>query len=373
MMLDFAFKSIMRQKSRAILTTLGILIGIAAVVALGSIAEGIDSAVQSGLELSAGKITVIEKDSGFFGFFGELTDEDIESIRSVSGIKDMVPVLIYVENIQPFQGPENQVIGIEPGKGEYFLGENIKYEEGRGIEDGESGVAVIGSAIARKYNLAVGDFWTVKNEDFEIVGILEETGIQDIDKSIIVPFDDLRDALDTDTFQMIYVVPEDVKDTEAIAEEIEDANENLDALTTKELARQAGRLVEQIRGFNFAIGAVAAFVGGLGVMNTMIMSVLERRREIGVMKAIGATNRKILSQILAESALISLIGGVGGVVLGIGGALVLSGMFAGVTPVVTPSLALTGLAFALFLGLAGGYYPARKAAKLDPVEALRYE
>ena len=373
-MWDIAFKNVMRNKTRTFLTVLGILIGIGAIVGLGSIAEGINEAVQSGLELTAGKIIVTEKGSGFFGFTGELTDEDVEVIKEIGGIKEIVPVLSYAENLQLMKGAECYVIGIEPEKIEYFVGESIGMDDGRKLEEGDADVAIIGKDTADKYNLGVGDTWTIKDRDFEIVGVIEKTNTPDIDSSIVVSLQDLQNLLDTDSFQIIYVIPNDVKDTEKIAEEIEDSSDRLDAVTTKEFARQASQLVEKIRFFTVGIGAVAAVVGGLGVMNTMIMAVMERRREIGVMKAIGATNTMILKQILTESGVISLVGGVGGVVLGIAVSIII-GKFAGGTiqAVVTPWLVFEGLGFALLLGLLGGYYPARKASKLDPVEALRYE
>ena len=374
-MLDVAFKNIMRQKTRTILTTLGILIGIGAIVALGSIAEGLDAAVQSGLELTAGKITVTEKDAGMFGMFGELNNDDVDVIRGLSGVKEVVPVLVHIENFDMSMSFSWQAIGIEPDKLEYFIGENIKFESGRGIDEGESFVAVVGKTVADTYNLEPGDFFTIKDEDFEIVGVLEQSNIQDIDMGIIVPLEDLQAVTGVDTFQAIYVIPDDVRDAERVADEIEDASDRFDAMTTTEMARMASSIVDQIRIFTFGIGAIAAFVGGLGVMNTMIMSVMERRREIGVMKAIGATNRMVLQQIITESAMISFLGGVGGILLGMLGALILTNVIGGgsITATVTPNLALTGLGFALFLGIVGGFYPARKAAKVDPVEALRYE
>lgn len=372
-MWDLAFKNIMRNKTRTFLTVLGILIGIGAVVGLGSIAEGIEIAIQNGLELTAGKIMVIEKDSGFFGYFGRLTEEDLDLIEGVPGVKDVVPVLSYAENIQT-QGAEWYGIGIEPEKSKYFAGENIEVEEGRKLEEGDSGVVVIGKELAERYNVEVGDEWRIKDMDFEVIGILERTNIQDIDFSVIAPLHDLQTVLEKDSFQMIYVIPEDVKDTEIIAKEIEDVSDKFDAVTTKEFARQASQIVERIRIFTMGIGAIAAVVGGLGVMNTMIMAVVERRREIGVLKAIGATNKMVLKQILMESALISLIGGTGGVCLGVLASVGLEVLAKGhIQVVVTPWLALQGMGFALLLGLIGGFYPAKKAASLDPVEALRYE
>jgi putative ABC transport system permease protein len=374
-MFDIAFKNILRQKTRTILTTLGILIGIGAIVSLGSIAEGLDSAVQSGLELTAGKITVIEKDAGMFGMMGELDDEDVEIIEGLSGVEEVVPILAYIEGFDMSMSFSWQGIGIEPSKVEYFIGENIEFESGRNLEEGESFVAVIGKTVADNYNLESGDFFSIKEEDFEVVGVLELTNIQDIDMGVTVPLEDLQAVTGEETFQAIYVIPDDVKDTERVAEEIEDASDRFDALTTTEMARMASTIVDQIRIFTFGIGAIAAFVGGLGVMNTMIMSVMERRREIGVMKAIGATNRMVLQQIITESAMISLLGGIGGVLLGVIGALILTNVIGGgaITATVTPSLAATGIGFALFLGIIGGLYPARKAAGVDPVEALRYE
>ena len=372
-MLDLALRNIFRNRTRTILTTLGILIGIGAIIALGSIAEGIDASVQSSLRLTASKITVMPAGSGLFGAGNDLTPEDLQILEGIGGVKDVVPVVVAIGPIQ-FAGPEYIVIGIDPGKTEYFVGENVRMYQGRSLEEGDSGSAMVGLTAAEKYNLQIGDTWTVEKEDFEVVGIIEETGISDIDSSILVTLEDLSNALETENYYSVYIIPDDVKDTEKIAAEIEDASEDVTALTTEELARQASQIVDQIRFFTFGIGAIAAFVGGLGVMNTMIMAVMERRKEIGVMKAIGATNRMVLTQILTESALISLIGGVGGVLLGMGASFLLSAGFGGqISPVVTPTLALEGVAFALLLGVVGGLYPARSAAKLDPVEALRYE
>jgi putative ABC transport system permease protein len=374
-MFDIAFKNILRQKTRTILTTLGILIGIGAIVALGSIAEGLDAAVQSGLELTAGKITVIEKDAGMFGMMGEFDDEDVEILDGLSGVEDVVPMSYHIEGFDMSMSFSWQAIGIEPEKVEYFIGENIEFESGRKLEEGESFTAVVGKTVADNYNLEAGDFFTIKEEDFEVVGVLELTNIQDIDMGVIVPLEDIQAVTGEETYMAIYVIPDDVKDTERVAEDIEDASDRFDALTTTEMARMASTIVDQIRIFTFGIGAIAAFVGGLGVMNTMIMAVMERRREIGVMKAIGATNRMVLQQIITESAMISFLGGVGGILLGMLGALIISNVIGAgaITATVTPGLALTGLSFALFLGIIGGLYPARKAAMIDPVEALRYE
>jgi putative ABC transport system permease protein len=135
-----------------------------------------------------------------------------------------------------------------------------------------------------------------------------------------------------------------------------------------------GNLIGQISFFVIGIGSRAAFVGGIGVMNTMIMAIIERRREIGVMKAIGASSFMVLKQILIESALMSSLGGIIGILIGFGGSMILNVVTGGmITAVVSPALAIGAFLFALALGVVGGMYPAWKAAGLDPVEALRYE
>jgi len=378
-MLDLAFKNISRQRTRTLLTIIGIIIGIAAIVSLGSISEGINTYIQGSMELTAGKIMVQQKGSGGYmtGFSGsDLTDEQLDSIKDLSGVKDVAPMNLYFQGGFAEFGGESQiyVVGIDPEKSEYFTGENVELYDGRIIEKGESDVVTIGKTIADSNDYTVGDYVTVKEKEFEIVGIIEELENAQIDSSIVANIEDVQDLQDIDTYQLIYVVPEDIRDSERIAEDVEDIDENLEAITSVDLARQAGEMIGQIRLFTFGIGGIAAVVGGLGVLNTMIMAVLERRREFGVLKAIGATRRFILTQILTEASMISLLGGVVGVILGLIGSVGMAALFGGgLVPIVTPALIGGSLIFALMLGLIGGIYPAQKATNIDPVEALRYE
>ncbi len=377
-MIDIAYKNIMRQKSRTAFTVLGIIIGIAVIVALGSFAEGINSFFQSTFEISAGKIMVQQEGAGSFqtGFSGsDITDEQIEKIMDIDGVKDVAPMNFYIESEGlGFGMPDMMVVGIDPEKSHYFIGENIGMYSGKKLEESDTNVMMIGKNMADEKNIGVGDFIAIKDMEFEVIGIIELTNNNQIDNNIITNIRDLKEAMGIDTYQMLYIIPEDVKDAERIAEDITDADETLAAITSKDFARVASNVVNNIRLFMFGIGAIAAFVGGLGVLNTMIMAVMERRREIGVMKAIGASNRKVLMQILTESVLISLFGGLIGLLLGGVGALILVMATGGEIPAtITIGLAASSMAFALLLGVLGGIYPAWEAAKIDPVEALRYE
>ncbi len=377
-MIDLAFRNITRQKTRTVLTVLGIVIGIAAIVALSSFAEGINIYIEGSLELTAGKIVVQQRgSSGGFGFGegSDITQDQLDMISQLDGVKEVVPVNLYVEFGSGFTGaPEMVVAGVEPENSDVLVGESIEMEEGRDIDPGERGVLVLGSDLAESKEWGVGDFIRIGDIDFEVIGILEKINNANIDGSAVANIKDVQELLGTDSYQTLYVVPDNVEDSESIAENIENNDDSLSALTSTDIARQAGDIIGQIRLFTFGIGAIAAIVGGLGVLNTMIMSVLERRREIGVMKAIGATRWMILQQILTESAMMSLIGGIAGILLGILGSLLLGTLTGGgIQGIVTIPLALGSLLFALCLGMFGGIYPAWKAASLDPVEALRYE
>jgi len=376
-MLEFAFKNIMRQKSRTILTTLGIIVGIAAIVALSSFAEGINTFFQANMEMTTGKVLVQQVGAGGFntGFSGsDITDEQLQNLKALDGVEDAVPMDIFISS-SGFT-PDLIVAGIDSSKGSLLTGKDVAMYKGRGFEEteGESFVMVIGRDLAEKKNWDVGDFVKVKNTDFEIVGIMDRTNNANIDGAAVVHIEDLQEVLGTTTYQMVYVIPDDVRAAETIADNIMNMDDTLAASTSKDIARQSAQVVNQIRLFTFGMGAIAAVVGGLGVLNTMIMAVLERRKEIGAMKAMGATRSRIIVHIISESMAMSLVGGLIGLALGGIGALMLRVATGGSIPAtVTPGLAAISIGFAVVLGLAGGAYPAWKASNLDPVEALRYE
>jgi len=376
-MLDLAIGNIRKQRTRTILTVFGIFIGITAIVALGSFAEGINTMVNRELAGIAGNIIVSEAGSGGVtsGFSGSIvTQEQVDAMATVPGVDSVVPVLIYIERSSGF-GPGSSwfAIGINIKNLDLVIGKNIAMDEGSSYDASEHDVTIVGSSIAESMNIKVGDFFTIKNHDFLVTGVMEKTDNQNIDSGIIVPLEDMQTLLGKEgEYQMAYVIPENPQLSEVVADDIMSQDETLSALTAKDLAKQVSSIIDNVRIFTFGVGAIAAFVGGLGVMNTMIMAVIERKRELGVMKAMGATKRMLLVQILTESSIISLIGGVAG--LSVGWLISLAfGVFTGgtINGVVTPALAAGSLVFALALGVFGGLYPAWKAAKLDPVDALR--
>lgn len=375
MLADYTIKNITRQKSRTFLTILGIVIGITMITALGAVSEGITQFISGSLELAAGKIMVMQKGSGGFitGFAGsDITEEQLEELELLDGVKRVSP-MGFIMIGDSHLGPQTVIVGIDPDAGDEFVGENIGMKDGRGLREDDSEVAMLGFEKAEDEDLEVGDFITIEYVDFEIIGVVEKTGNANVDGSIQINIKDVQDLRETDTYQVAYVIPFSVEDSETIEEMIESEFEYLDAITSKDMARQAATITSQIQLYMIGMGAIAAVVGGLGIMNTMVMAVLERRREIGVMKAIGATKAKIMKQFLTESAIISLIGGLAGI--GVGALVVTAIGIAtnGALPLkITPFIVGVGMGFALSLGFLGGAYPSWKAATLDPVDAIRY-
>jgi putative ABC transport system permease protein len=377
-MIDLAFKNIKRNRTRTIITVVGIMIGVSMIVALGSFAEGINVFFQSTLEFSAGKVTVQQSGAGGFqsGFAGsDITDEQIATLEAIDGIKEVVPINFYMEGGgMSFGGPATVVVGMDPDNSDIFIGESIGLYSGREIESDDSGYIMVGKGFAEDRDLVVGDSVLLKDTEYEVLGILELSNNANVDGSAMITMQDMQDLLDSDTYSLLYVVPDDIRETERIADDIEDEDETLAAITDKEFARTAADVVNQIRLVMFGMGSISVVAAGLMIFNTMIMAVLERRKEIGVMKAIGATTWSVLRQIITESMLIGLIGGIVGLGLGTLGAVGLVIITDGGIPAtVTPGLAVSGILFAVILGAGFGAYPAWQASRVDPVNALRYE
>ncbi|MFH8080723.1 MAG: ABC transporter permease [Candidatus Aenigmatarchaeota archaeon] len=377
--IDIALKNILRQKTRSLLTIIGIMIGIAAIVALGSISEGLKILVEKNLQQASGMITVLQKtDGSFFAAISRsrITEEQIDEISKVSGVKDVTGIVmrgVYLSGQGGFTQPDMFFVGVDPNKIDMFITSNIRYD-GELLDKSDTFEVVLGENLAKKLDAEIGDIVTYRGYEFQVKGILEKTGDASIDSSFVVNIETARNILDMDYYNMAIVLPEDIDEVGEVAKSIEDNVEGVAAITTEQFAKQISNVIDQIRFFTVGIAAISAIVGGLGVMNTMIMSVMERKKEIGILKAIGATRDFIIKQIIVESALLSLIGGLLGLMLGQLGSWLITYFSEGLAfAKTTPTLLLNALVFAMFLGVIGGMYPAIMASKLDPIKALRYE
>ena len=387
--------SLKHRKTSSILTVLGIVIGITAIISLLSIGEGFQYSIETQLQaVGSDKIMVMAASEGVMmgGLFGEgLNDKDRDMIQKINGVEVAVGTLFKPLPMEfKKESLINNVIGIKNEDAENMFTQMKVFEinEGRYFKPNEKGVAVLGKGAAEdvfEKEPTIGDTVAIKGVNFKIIGVLKSTANRVRDNSIFIPMNQLRDMTDTkDSLSIIFAKVPNLDKIEEIADEIEEELDDeygegfYEATTSQQLLESVSSIFSVISFVLGGIASIALVVAGVGIANTMFTSVMERTKEIGVMKAIGATNFDIIQIFLVESAMLGLLGGIIGILLGVFisyGITLAAGDSLGVTfkATVTNEMILFSLGFSLAVGILSGIFPARRAAKLQPVEALRYE
>ena len=400
---------------RSWLTILGIVIGIAAVVGILSIGAGMEQSISAQLGgLGADIVTITPGFSRAFGMgFGDrsrqettatsqgLTDRDIQIIKFVSGVQFVNGIVSgRADVIYLTESSSVSVEGVDPLAWKEITTSEL--ESGRYLSPGDANVVVIGYRIANemfKEPLMINMQINIEGKSFKIVGTLKEAGgafgFGGDDNTIFMPTSAARtiiEDMDTNQYSSIQVK---VADADSIVEIIANMEEKLmlyrhvtedekDFTITSAQAMQE-TILSVMGTLNLFLGGIAAIsllVGAIGIANTMFMSVMERTRQIGTLKALGSTNFEIMKLFLFESAMIGFIGGLIGIFLGF----IASGMISEMgirimgagrmetsITLITPQLILFAMGFSVLIGAISGLLPARRAARLQPVEALRYE
>jgi putative ABC transport system permease protein len=382
-----AISNIWRRPLRTALTILGIVIGVFALTVMGALAEKLNVLVDGGDEYFRTRLFVFDQGaaSGFQASARPITRDLVIQIEEIEGVERATPVLqtrLDPEEIGGFDIPE-LLTGIEP-ESWYDDRIDLRIDAGRFLEADEDGVTVIGADLAERYELRVGDMFTIRDRDFEVIGVLERT-LTFPDKIAYVPlrnaqeiyvesvpeaFEERTDALAT----QIEVFPDDLAEADAIAEAITREIPSVRVVTPDQVADQIGQASVVFNLIIVGASVIAVIVGGLSVINTMVMTVQERVREIGIKKAVGAPTGAILREFVIEATMLGAIGGVIGLSAGALLVVVLNAQTAGSGTTVfllTPMLLLRSFLFATILGALAGIYPALRAARLDPVTALR--
>jgi putative ABC transport system permease protein len=386
---------------RTWLTLVGIFIGIAAVVALISVGQGLQGAIQTEFEkLGTDKIMVTP--AGSFGPTGggavPITKDDVDVIKKVNGVAEVGYVKFQVAEFN--WGKDEQtfpyITGIPLDKSYKMLEDTMQLDviEGRTFREGDVKKAIIGYDYAHsadfKEKIRVGQKIEVKGEEFEVIGIMDKIGNQQDDRQITTTeegFDKIFDMGDEVSMIVVRVqqgvVASDVVDPleKALRKHrgLKEGNEDFQVQTFEELIKSFMDIFSIIQTVLIGIAAISLLVGAVGIMNTMYTSVLERTRDIGVMKAIGARNSDILKMFLIESGFLGLIGGAIGIAIGlgiaklaevVGGAALGTDYLKAAVPV---WLVVGALLFAFILGSISGILPAKQASEMSPVDALREE
>ncbi len=417
-----AWENMTQRKLRTSLTTLGVVIGITAIIGLASLGEGfrleIKQRMETGFELD--NLTVIPG-SLFAGLSPErFTDDDVVNISKISGVKVATQVMqlgnVTLDNgtrtVQAFVAVAvnfTEFVKVFPDRFVFESGELpaedrndtvvIGYKANHPTENDTAPFAIANDTI--KLTLEVFPKRILKY-NFTVAGTLQKRGtpgITNFDYWIFIPLETAReihkDNVRSQQSDLIFVKVNDPEESERIADEIEELFPpfKVTILVPLTFIRQVDRILNIVQIFLMAIASISLLVAGIGIMNIMTVSVMERTHEIGILKAIGAKSRTVLAMFLTEAVLIGIIGGLIGIFTGYGLSYAIAYMLSGfmqpqhqdtvfktpetqrmaMNPIFSPGWTIIAFIFAILVCIIFGLYPARKAAKLNPVEALRYE
>jgi putative ABC transport system permease protein len=396
---QLALGNLRKRKLRSSLTIVGIFISIATIFVLISLSLGLDAAVKEQFkQLGSDKFFIMPRGmAGAPGSGGavELTTKDIDVIKKVNGVKEVTYDAVANAKIEFKDEAKYFMITGFPLDTSDLLEESggYKIDEGRFLKKGDTGKVMLGSRYKESFfkkPVAAGDKIIINGQEFKVVGILQSIGS---------PTDDALVYMSIDDFRVLFNVPDrvdqiivQIKPTENI-ENVADATKrkllssrgltektrDFDLLTPEELLSSFGTILNIITAFLLGVAGISLLVGAVGIANTMYTSVLERTKEIGTMKAIGAKNSDILWIFVIESGVLGLVGGVLGILVGMSvGKIIeyiaLAQLGTNILRVVFPWYLILGcLLFAFLIGSASGFFPSKQASKIKPADTLRYE
>ncbi|MBZ9571079.1 ABC transporter permease [Methanobrevibacter sp. TMH8] len=363
--LKLILKNPFRNRSRAILSILGIGIGIITIVALGAITNGLVESAESTLHVGGTDFIVMSPDGT------ESIDSEWNSkIKNISGVASATSVY---NAALPIEG--SGYLSLQ-GRDPSTVNElKLKIINGTNFKNNSNEI-IIGKIAMERFNKTVNDTITTNGEKWKIVGVFE-SGDPNVDTESFGSLTNVQKFMDDeDKISGLYVKVAKGADVEKITKNIENKyDKNISAVSSISDMESSKDILDMLNGAKWGISLLAILVGGIGIINTMIMSVYERTREIGVLKSVGWSGRRIIGMIVGESIVITLIAGIIGSLVGviIVELIAASGMLDGMTPILSINIFLEAILISLIVGIVGGLYPAIRASKLPPTEALRYE
>jgi putative ABC transport system permease protein len=364
------FRNLLRQRIRTLLTALGISLGITTVVALGVVTHSLKATAKDILHAGGADFAIGQAGSADLSF-STLTQEQLNEIAAYPEVDRAIGVLMAVSRLG--SNPYFLQLGIDPADLEHF---EVPLLEGRYLASSATNEILLGQEAASQLDKKPGDTVELKDRNFTVVGIYHTGDVWE-DGGAMLPLATVQEyERKSGLMTLIYVKAKPGTDLDALTARIEEDHPELATLRTLSDYNEVDQGMQMMDALNLAISFLAVFIGGIGVMNTMVMSVMERTREFGILRALGWRQRRVLQMVLGESILLCLIGALVGSIL----AVIFTRAIL-VFPVVrsflaleyTPDVFIRGFAVGVAVALLGAIYPAIRAVRLSPIQAIRYE
>jgi putative ABC transport system permease protein len=394
-----ALREIRRNLMRSILTILGIVIGVAAVITMVTLGAGATASVTSEIESLGSNLLYIQpgqrSSEGVYIFGKPFEMSDAEAIRkNIDGLAAVAP--INQSTTQAIYGNENWYTYLYGSTNDYIISQNMVVSMGQAFTEGDirsgNAVCILGATVRERLfggQDPIGSKVRLTNKSFKVIGVFEARGAvffgsEDTDNFIMIPIRAFQQRIAGNTnVPYIMISAEKGVSTAEIKEDIkllmrerrgiiEGKEDDFNVTDMKEMVAQLNMITGILTGVLSAIAAISLLVGGIGIMNIMLVSVTERTREIGIRLAIGALERDVLKQFLIEAMVLTSMGGLIGIIFGISAAAVIAHLL-NFSIVFSPGVILLAFLFSAGVGVIFGFFPARKAAMLDPIDALRHE
>jgi len=364
------FRNLIRQKIRTGLTVLGISIGIAAVVALGIITTSLKSSAGQLLTAGASDFAVGRQGSSDLTF-STLTASDLQKVENYPEVAHVSGVLLAFSKVG--SNPYFAQVGIDPNDLDFF---DLPIVEGQQLAPGARNEIMLGPEAAKQLRARVGDQVEVRDQTLTVVGIYR-TGAVYLDGGAVLPISTVWEYERKEgLYTLLYVKVRPGTDLAALTARIEADHPDLATLRGVNDVSDVDQGLQMIDALNLGISILAVFIGGIAVMNTMVMAVFERTREIGILRAVGWRTRRILQMIVGEAIMLCMIASVFGSVVAVlltRFIVLLPAIRAFISPEYTPDVFVRGILVGVGVAVLGAIYPAYRAARFSPAEAIRYE